>query len=131
MLGAIARKIFGSANDREVKALRATVEQINALEPEVEKLSDDELRARTDWLRERLSKGETLKDILPDAFATVREAAKRVRGERHYDVQLMGGMVLTLGKIAEMKTGEGKTLVSTLPVYLNAIEGKGEEEPAE
>ncbi|MAZ35303.1 MAG: preprotein translocase subunit SecA, partial [Thalassospira sp.] len=125
MLGVIARKIFGSANDREVKALRATVEQVNALEPEVEKLSDDELRARTDWLRERLSKGETLKDILPDAFATVREAAKRVRGERHYDVQLMGGMVLTLGKIAEMKTGEGKTLVSTLPVYLNAIEGKG------
>ena len=125
MLGAIARKIFGSANDREVKALRATVEQINALEPDVEKLSDDELRARTDWLRERLKNGETLTDILPDTFATIREASKRVRGERHYDVQLLGGMVLTSGKIAEMKTGEGKTLVSTLPVYLNALEGKG------
>jgi len=125
MLGAIARKIFGSANDREVKALRATVEQINALEPEVEKLTDDELRARTDWLRERLKNGETLTDILPDTFATIREASKRVRGERHYDVQLLGGMVLTSGKIAEMKTGEGKTLVSTLPVYLNALEGKG------
>ncbi|MCC9620844.1 preprotein translocase subunit SecA [Thalassospira sp. MA62] len=125
MLGAIARKIFGSANDREVKALRATVEQVNALEPEIEKLSDDELRARTDWLRDRLKKGETLGDITADAFATIREAAKRVRGERHYDVQLMGGMVLCQGKIAEMKTGEGKTLVSTLPVYLNALEGKG------
>tara|TARA_R110000868_G_scaffold97614_2_gene268501 strand:+ start:118782 stop:121493 length:2712 start_codon:yes stop_codon:yes gene_type:complete len=125
MLGAIARKIFGSANDREVKALQATVEQVNALEPEIEKLSDDELRARTGWLRERLSKGETLQDIIPDAFATVREASRRVRGERHYDVQILGGLVLTSGKIAEMKTGEGKTLVSTLPVYLNAIEGKG------
>ncbi|MDP2698879.1 preprotein translocase subunit SecA [Thalassospira sp.] len=125
MLGVIARKIFGSANDREVKALAATVAQINALEPEVSALSDDALRARTDGLRDRLAKGESLNDILPDAFATVREAAKRVRGERHYDVQLMGGIVLHGGKIAEMKTGEGKTLVSTLPVYLHALSGKG------
>ena len=125
MLGVIARKIFGSANDREIKALRATVEQINALEPEVEKLSDEELRARTDWLRDRLTNGETLEQVLPDAYATVREAAKRVRGERHYDVQLTGGIVLNDSKIAEMKTGEGKTLVSTLPVYLNALSGKG------
>ena len=125
MFGALARKIFGTANTRTVKALQKTVQQINALEPEVQKLSDDELRARTDWLRDRLAKGETLDDILPDAFATVREAGKRVLGQRHFDVQLMGGMVLHQGKIAEMRTGEGKTLVATLAVYLNALDGKG------
>ncbi|UEM21829.1 preprotein translocase subunit SecA [Skermanella mucosa] len=125
MFGAIARKLFGTANDRTVKALLRQVEVINALEPDVAGLSDDELRKRTDWLRERLEKGETLDEILPDAFATVREAAKRVLGQRHFDVQLMGGIVLHQGKIAEMRTGEGKTLVATLPVYLNAIAGKG------
>ncbi|MBK1836315.1 preprotein translocase subunit SecA [Azospirillum sp. YIM B02556] len=125
MFGALARKIFGTANTRVVKALHKTVAQINALEPSVSALSDDQLKGRTDWLRERLAKGETLDDILPDAFATVREAAKRVLGQRHFDVQLMGGMVLHSGKIAEMRTGEGKTLVATLAVYLNALEGKG------
>ncbi|HYG91842.1 MAG TPA: preprotein translocase subunit SecA [Azospirillum sp.] len=125
MFGALARKIFGTANTRVVKALQKPVAQINALEPQVAALSDDELRARTDWLRGRLGNGETLDDILPDAFATVREAAKRVLGQRHFDVQLMGGMVLHQGKIAEMRTGEGKTLVATLATYLNAIEGKG------
>ena len=125
MFGAIARKLFGTANDRTVKALQRQVEAINALEPTVTGLSDAELRMRTDWLRERLEKGETLDDILPDAFATVREAAKRVLGQRHFDVQLMGGIVLHQTKIAEMRTGEGKTLVATLPVYLNAIAGKG------
>ena len=99
--------------------------EINGLEPAIATLSDDELRARTGWLKERLAKGETLDDVLPDAFATVREAAKRTLGQRHFDVQLMGGMVLHRGMIAEMKTGEGKTLVATLPVYLNALEGNG------
>ncbi|WP_448190252.1 preprotein translocase subunit SecA [Azospirillum sp. sgz301742] len=125
MFGALARKIFGSANTRVVKALQKPVQQINALEPELVALSDDALRARTDWLRGRISGGESLDDIMPDAFATVREAAKRVLGQRHFDVQLMGGIVLHQGKISEMRTGEGKTLVSTLPVYLNALEGKG------
>ncbi|ANC90575.1 preprotein translocase subunit SecA [Azospirillum humicireducens] len=125
MFGALARKIFGTANTRAVKALHKTVAQINALEPAVAALTDDQLKGRTDWLRDRLAKGETLDDILPDAFATVREAAKRVLGQRHFDVQLMGGMVLHSGKIAEMRTGEGKTLVATLAVYLNALEGKG------
>jgi len=125
MFGALARKIFGTANTRVVKALHKTVQQINDLEPSVAALSDEALKARTDWLRERLTKGESLDDILPDAFATVREAAKRVLGQRHFDVQLLGGMVLHQGKISEMRTGEGKTLVATLAVYLNALEGKG------
>ncbi|CAO3416197.1 preprotein translocase subunit SecA [Azospirillum doebereinerae] len=125
MFGALARKIFGTANTRAVKALHKTVQQINDLEPSLIPLSDEDLKARTPWLRERLSKGESLDDILPDAFATVREAAKRVLGQRHFDVQLLGGMVLHQGKIAEMRTGEGKTLVATLAVYLNALEGKG------
>ncbi|MBL8702651.1 MAG: preprotein translocase subunit SecA, partial [Alphaproteobacteria bacterium] len=125
MFGAIARKLFGSSNDRVVRGLRKTVDAINAKEPEVAKLSDDELKARTPWLKERLEKGETLDDLLVDAFATVREAAKRTLGQRHFDVQLMGGMVLHRGQIAEMKTGEGKTLVATLPVYLNGLTGKG------
>ncbi|MFV3073915.1 preprotein translocase subunit SecA [Niveispirillum fermenti] len=125
MFGAIARKLFGSANERVVKGLRKQVEAINALEPKLAGLSDAELQMRTDWLRDRLEKGETLNDILPDAFATVREASKRVMGMRHFDVQLIGGMVLHAGKIAEMRTGEGKTLVATLSVYLNALQGKG------
>ncbi|MCA0245757.1 MAG: preprotein translocase subunit SecA [Proteobacteria bacterium] len=125
MLGALARSLFGTANDRIVKGFDKPVAKINALEPEFSKLSDDALRAKTAEFRERLAKGETLDDILVEAFATVREAAKRTLGQRHFDVQLKGGMVLHGGKIAEMKTGEGKTLVATLPVYLNALEGKG------
>jgi preprotein translocase subunit SecA len=125
MIGAIARRLFGSANDRFLKSLQSQVAAINAAEPQVAALSDEALQARTDWLKERLAKGETLDDILVDAFATVREAAKRTLGQRHFDVQLIGGMVLHKGMIAEMKTGEGKTLVATLPVYLNALSGKG------
>jgi preprotein translocase subunit SecA len=125
MLGALARRLFGTVNDRIVKRMRPRVEAINALEPELEKLTDEELRARTDWFRKRLKEGESLDDLLVEAFATVREASKRTLGQRHFDVQLMGGMVLHDGKISEMKTGEGKTLVSTLPVYLNALAGKG------
>jgi preprotein translocase subunit SecA len=125
MLGALARSLFGSANDRVVKGFDRTVAKINALEPEFVKLSDDELRGKTAEFRARLEKGETLDDLLPEAFATVREGAKRTLGQRHFDVQLKGGMVLHSGKIAEMKTGEGKTLVATLAVYLNALPGKG------
>jgi preprotein translocase subunit SecA len=125
MFGAIARRFIGSANDRAVKAMEGMVAAVNALEPEVEKLSDTDLLARTEWLRGRLAEGESLEDVLNDAFATVREAARRTLGERHFDVQLMGGLVLHQGKIAEMKTGEGKTLVATLAIYLNALEGKG------
>ena len=125
MLGALAKKLFGSANERYVKGLNKIIDAVNALEPEVEALSDEALQARTPWLRERLSAGESLDDILPDAFATVREAGKRVLGQRHFDVQVMGGIVLHRGQIAEMKTGEGKTLTATLAVYLNALEGKG------
>ncbi|HEY3148660.1 MAG TPA: preprotein translocase subunit SecA, partial [Dongiaceae bacterium] len=125
MFAALAKRVFGSANDRFIKGLGKAVQAINALEPELKKLSDSDLAARTPMLRARLEKGETLEDILPDAFATVREAAVRTLGQRHFDVQLAGGIVLHQGKIAEMKTGEGKTLVATLPVYLNALEGKG------
>jgi preprotein translocase subunit SecA len=124
MLG-VVKKVFGSANDRLVKKLEPTVEQINRLEPALVRLSDAALRARTVEFKERLAKGETLDDLLPDAFACVREAAKRTLGQRHYDVQMIGGIVLHRGSIAEMKTGEGKTLVSTLPAYLNAISGRG------
>ena len=124
-LGAIARKLFGSANDRKVKTYRGRVEAINALEPEVAALSDEELRARTAEFKKQLADGAKLDDLLPAAFATVREAAKRVLGQRHFDVQLIGGMVLHDSGIAEMKTGEGKTLVATLATYLNALEGKG------
>lgn len=123
--GSIARNLFGSANDRYIKTLHAIVEQVNALEPEFEALDDDALRARTDDFRARLADGASVEDILPESFAVVREAAKRTLGQRHYDVQLMGGVVLHRGNIAEMKTGEGKTLVATLPVYLNALSGKG------
>lgn len=124
-LGALARKIFGSANDRKVKSFRAKVQQINALEDGLKNLSDDELRARTDEFRQELQNGKTLDDLLAPAFATVREAARRALGQRHYDVQLIGGMVLNSGQIAEMRTGEGKTLVATAPVYLNALTGNG------
>ena len=125
MFDAIARRLFGSANDRYVRGLSSIVDQINALEPSVENLSDDELRGRTDQLKDRLKNGESLDDILPDAFATVREAGKRALGERPYDVQLVGAIVLHRGMIAEMKTGEGKTLTSTMTVYLNALSGEG------
>ncbi len=125
MLQNIAKKLFGSANDRYIKGLQGDVDAINAIEPELEALSDDNLRARTDWLRKRIADGEGLDDVLVDAFATVREGAKRTLGQRHFDVQLMGGMILHRGIISEMKTGEGKTLVATLAVYLNALEGKG------
>ncbi len=125
MLSNIAKKLFGSANDRIVRSMQAKVQQINALEPQMQRLSDDELRGRTTWLRERLAGGETLDSLLVDAFATVREAGKRVLNMRHFDVQLVGGMVLHKGMISEMKTGEGKTLVCTLAAYLNALPGKG------
>lgn len=124
MLG-FAKKLFGSSNERKVKAMSAQVAKINALEPEYAALSDEALRAKTDEFKARLAKGETLDSLLPEAFATVREASKRVLGMRHFDVQMVGGMVLHGGGISEMRTGEGKTLVATLPTYLNALEGKG------
>ncbi|WP_091641948.1 preprotein translocase subunit SecA [Aquisalimonas asiatica] len=123
MLGAIAKKVFGTRNERQVRKHWKNVDRINALEPEVEALTDEELRARTDAFRERHANGESLDALLPDAFATVREAARRTLGMRHFDVQLIGGMVLHSGRIAEMKTGEGKTLVATLAAYLNALSG--------
>ncbi|WP_315836822.1 preprotein translocase subunit SecA [Bradyrhizobium prioriisuperbiae] len=125
MIGAIARKFFGSANDRRIKAYQPRVDAINALEPEVAALSDEALKARTVEFRKQIEEGKTLDDLLVPAFATVREAAKRTLGQRHFDVQLIGGMVLHEGDIAEMKTGEGKTLVATLAVYLNALASKG------
>src|ERR1700742_2168195 len=125
MIGAVARKLFGSSNDRRVRKYQPRVDAINALEPELVKLTDDALRARTEAFKKELAEGKTLDDILVPAFATVREAAKRAIGQRHFDVQLIGGMVLHEGKIAEMKTGEGKTLVATLAVYLNALAGRG------
>ncbi|MNW40328.1 preprotein translocase subunit SecA [compost metagenome] len=124
MLG-IVKKIFGDTNERDVKRLMKTVELINKIEPDFEKLSDEELQAKTEEFKARVEQGTTAEEILPEAFATVREASKRVLGKRHYDVQLLGGIALHEGKIAEMKTGEGKTLVGTLPVYLNALLGKG------
>jgi preprotein translocase subunit SecA len=125
MFAVIARAVFGTANDRSLKGYQRRVPQINALEPAMEALSDEALRAKTGEFREHLAGGATLDDLLPEAFAVVREAAKRTLGQRHFDVQLVGGMVLHDGKISEMKTGEGKTLVATLPVYLNALAGKG------
>lgn len=119
------KMVFGDPNKKELKVCQGYVDKINALEPEISGLSDARLRAKTDEFRLRLTKGETLDDLLPEAFAVVREAAKRVMGLRHFDVQLMGGCILHRGKIAEMRTGEGKTLVATLPAYLNALEGKG------
>ena len=117
--------LFKTYSEKEVKRVKPIVEKINSLEPEVQKLSDDELRNKTVEFKDRLAKGETLDSILPEAFAVVREASKRVLGMRHFDVQLIGGIILHQGRIAEMKTGEGKTLVATLPVYLNALTGKG------
>ena len=125
MLGNILKKVFGSQSERELKRLQPLVDQINALEAKTVALSDEQLRSKTDEFRGRLSQGETLDALLPEAFAVVREAGRRVLGMRHFDTQLIGGMVLHEGKIAEMKTGEGKTLVSTLPAYLNALGGKG------
>ncbi|MEY4708407.1 MAG: hypothetical protein RJB58_2130 [Pseudomonadota bacterium] len=124
-LGTFAKSLFGSANDRKVKPLWGTVAEINALEDRFKAMSDEELRGMTPAFRERLAKGETLDDLLPEAFAVVREGAKRTLGQRHFDVQLVGGIVLHRGNIAEMKTGEGKTLVATLPVYVNALAGNG------
>ncbi|WP_394269693.1 preprotein translocase subunit SecA [Qipengyuania sp.] len=125
MLNSVMKAMFGSSNDRYVKTLGKTVSQINALEPQMQALSDDELRAQTDKFRRQLAEGKTLDEILPEAFATVREASVRVLGMRHFDVQMIGGIVLHRGEISEMRTGEGKTLVATLATYLNAIEGKG------
>jgi len=125
MIGVLAKAIFGSANDRYVKSLDRTIATINALEPQIQALSDAELQAQTQKFRDQLAAGKTLDEILPEAFATVREASVRTLGMRHFDVQLVGGIVLHRGEIAEMRTGEGKTLVATLATYLNAIEGKG------
>src|SRR5262249_50932285 len=125
MIGAVARKLFGSANERRIRSHLPRVREINALETELESLSDDALKARTEEFKKQVAHGASLDDILVPAFATVREAAKRTLGQRHFDVQLIGGMILHEGKISEMKTGEGKTLVATLPVYLNAIAGRG------
>ncbi|HBS27140.1 MAG TPA: preprotein translocase subunit SecA, partial [Gammaproteobacteria bacterium] len=125
MLGNVARKVFGSRNDRLVKQYRKSVGQINAMEEALEALDDSALQSKTDEFKKRLNDGETLDSLLPEAFAVVREASKRALGMRHYDVQMIGGMVLNEGKIAEMKTGEGKTLVATLAVYLNALSGEG------
>ena len=118
-------KIFGTHSQREVKRILPLVDKIDSLRPEMQKLTDEELRDKTREYKKRLEEGATLDDLLPEAFATVREAAKRVLGMEHYRVQLIGGIILHQGRIAEMKTGEGKTLVSTLPAYLNALEGKG------
>ena len=125
MIGALAKKIFGTANDRRLKTYAPKVKAINSLEPQLETLSDDQLRDRTEFFRNEVAAGKSLDDLLVPAFATVREAAKRTLGQRHFDVQLIGGMVLHEGAIAEMRTGEGKTLVATLAVYLNALSGKG------
>ncbi len=125
MFSSLLKNIFGSRNDRLIKQYMQKVREINALEPQIAALSDEALRGKTDICRERFSKGESLDSLLPEAFAVVREAGKRVLGMRHFDVQLIGGMVLHQGKIAEMRTGEGKTLVATLPSYLNALSGRG------
>ena len=125
MVMSFLTKMFGSKNERELKKLQPTVERINALEPAMQALSDEDLRVQTGRFRERVERGEALEDLLPEAFAAVREASVRTLKMRHFDVQLIGGMVLHQGTIAEMKTGEGKTLVATLPVYLNALAGKG------
>ncbi|MFN3476126.1 MAG: preprotein translocase subunit SecA, partial [Candidatus Methylomirabilales bacterium] len=125
MLNFILQKIIGTKNERELRRLRPIVERINALEPEVRRLSDEELRAKTGGFKERIERGAMLDEILPEAFAVVREVARRVLDMRHFDVQLIGGLVLHRGMIAEMVTGEGKTLVATLAAYVNALEGKG------
>src|SRR3954452_21660112 len=125
MLDTLLAKVVGTQNDRELKRLRPIVAEVNALESAIQPLSDAQLRGKTDEFRQRLASGETLDDLLPEAFAVVREAGRRVLAMRHFDVQLIGGAVLHKGNIAEMVTGEGKTLVATLPAYLNALEAKG------
>ena len=125
MIGMILKKVFGTANDRELKRIQVLVDKINAQEPAISGLPDAGLRAKTDEFKKRLEEGETLDDILPEVFAVVREASKRTLGMRHFDVQLIGGIVLHSGRISEMKTGEGKTLVATLPAALNALAGRG------
>src|SRR4051794_30231423 len=125
MLDTLLAKVVGTQNDRELKRLRPLVAQINAIEPAITALSDEQLRGRTTEFKQRVANGETLDDLLVEAFAVVREAGRRVLNMRHFDVQLIGGAVLHKGKIAEMKTGEGKTLVATLPCYLNALAGNG------
>jgi preprotein translocase subunit SecA len=125
MFQRVLTSVFGSRNERILRTLNKTVVTINALEPRFQALDDAALRAMTDEFRKRVSDGESLDSVLPEAFAVVREAARRVIGLRHYDEQMIGGMVLHMGRIAEMRTGEGKTLVGTLPVYLNALAGKG------
>ena len=125
MVDAVLAKIFGTKHEREIKALRPMIAAINDLEPELQKLSDEELAHKTVEFKQRIENGASLDDLMVEAFAVCREAGRRVLGMRHYDVQLIGGMVLHRGKIAEMKTGEGKTLVATLAAYLNALEGKG------
>jgi protein translocase subunit secA len=124
-LDKILAKIFGSANERYLKRIRPLVSAINDWEPKLQAYSDAELQAQTARFKERLERGESLDDLLPEAFATVREASRRTTGMRHFDVQLIGGIALHHGRIAEMRTGEGKTLVATLPVYLNALTGRG------
>ncbi|MEZ5619167.1 MAG: preprotein translocase subunit SecA, partial [Rhodocyclaceae bacterium] len=125
MIPALLKKIFGSRNDRLIRQYGHAVRAINALEPVISALSDEQLRGKTIEFREKLAAGAALDELLPEAFAVVREAGKRALGMRHFDVQLIGGMVLNDGKIAEMRTGEGKTLAATLPAYLNALSGKG------
>jgi preprotein translocase subunit SecA len=125
MIGLLIKKIVGSKNERELRRIQPIVQRINPIEPQIRPLNDDQLRAKTSEFRERIDRGESLEEILPEAFAVVREAARRALGERHFDVQLIGGIVLHEGKIAEMATGEGKTLVATLPAYLNALKGEG------
>ncbi len=124
MLTSMLKKVFGSKNDRELKRMGKIVKQINALEADLESLSDEQLKLKTEEFKQRLSEGQSLEQILPEAFATVREASKRVMGMRHFDVQFIGGITLHEGKVAEMRTGEGKTLVATAPVYLRALQVK-------
>ena len=125
MIGNLLTRVFGSKNERELKRMDTTVDQINSLEEQIHALSDDALKGQTVVLKERFDQGESLEELLPEAFATVREASLRTLEMRHFDAQLVGGIVLHEGKIAEMKTGEGKTLAATLPAYLNALTGKG------
>src|SRR4051794_8758137 len=125
LVDTILAKVIGTANDRELKRIQPLVAEISAKEPQIKQLTDEQLRGKTAEFRERLASGATLEDLLPEAFAVVREAGRRTLNMRHFDVQLIGGIVLHRGRIAEMKTGEGKTLVPPLPAYLNALEGKG------
>ena len=125
MITRVFKKIFGTKNERELKRMQPIVARINELEPKIKALTSDQLKAKTGEFKKRCANGESLDDLLPEAFAVVRETSVRTLGMRHFDVQLVGGIVLHEGKIAEMKTGEGKTLAATLPIYLNALEGKG------